>query len=157
MRGGGENAFMPSAATPKTVGFGTRMWWAVRMRCPRCGSRRTFIRRWLGKYERCRTCGIPWRREEGFELGPLALNTVITFFTLAVAMAVGFVITYPDVPVVPMILWCAGIALLLPLIAYPFTFLIWLAFDLAVHPPEAKELSDAAAAVAHGSPDAPPE
>ena len=142
---------MSGAAIPNNVRFGTGVWRALRMRCPRCGNRRTFIRRWLGKYPRCRTCGIPWRREEGFELGPLALNTVITFFVLAVAMAVGFVITYPDVPILPMILWCGLIALLLPLIAYPFTFLIWLAFDLAVHPPEAEEVAGAAAAVADGT------
>ena len=139
---------MSSAPTPNTIRFGKALGRAVRMRCPWCGSRRTFVRRWLGKYPRCRTCGIEWRREEGFELGPLALNTVITFFVLAVAMAIGFVITYPDVPILSMILWCSGIALLLPLIAYPFTFLIWLAFDVAVHPPDAKELAEASAAVA---------
>ena len=52
---------------------------AVLLKCPLCGSRRTFIRRWLGRHERCRTCGIEWHREQGFELGPIALNSVFTF------------------------------------------------------------------------------
>jgi uncharacterized protein (DUF983 family) len=122
-------------------------WRAARLRCPWCGSRRAFIRRWLGKYPHCRTCGIGWRREEGFELGPVALNTVVTFFSLTVAMAVGFIITYPDVPVVGLIAWCAAIALLMPLLMFPVTFMLWLAFDLLVHPPDAAELADAASRV----------
>jgi len=38
-------------------------------------------------------------------------------------------------------------AILLPLIAYPWTYTLWLAFDLATHKPDERELSEAAAAV----------
>jgi hypothetical protein len=108
----------------------------------------------LGKYERCRTCGIRWRREEGFELGAITVNTVITFIVLVAAMTVGFVTTAPDIPVAPMVLSLVGIAVVMPVLIYPFTFTIWLAFDLAVHRPEPAELADAAAAVtAAASPD----
>ena len=69
---------MPS----KDPSFGRMVRRALVLHCPWCGSRRTFIRRWLGKYERCRTCGIRWRREEGFELGAVTVNTVITFIVL---------------------------------------------------------------------------
>jgi uncharacterized protein (DUF983 family) len=121
---------------------------AIVLRCPWCGARRTFIRKWLGKYPRCRTCGIRWRREEGFELGAVALNTAFTFLILAIGMTIGFVVTAPDIPVVPMVLSLIGIAVLMPIVIYPFTFTIWLAFDLAVHRPDAAELAEAAAAVA---------
>ena len=117
------------------------------MRCAWCGSRRTFIRRWLGKYPRCRTCGLRWRREEGFELGPVALNTVITFFCLAVGMGIGFVVSYPDIAVWPIVGSCIAIAVLLPILIYPLTFTVWFAFDVLAHPPEAAELEEAAAAV----------
>ena len=117
------------------------------LHCPWCGSRRTFIRRWLGKHARCRTCGIRWRREEGFELGAVAINTALTFLALGIGMTIGFVLTAPDIPVVPMVLWLVGIAVLMPIVIYPFTFTIWLAFDLAVHRPEATELAEATAAV----------
>ncbi|MEY2581305.1 MAG: hypothetical protein QOE09_1154 [Ilumatobacteraceae bacterium] len=132
----------------KDPSFGLMLRRALLLRCPWCGSRRTFIRRWLGKYERCRTCGIRWRREEGFELGAVTLNTVLTFLVLTIGMAVGFIITYPDIPVVPMVLSLVGIAVLMPIIIYPFTFTIWLAIDLAVHPLDDAELAEAAAAVA---------
>jgi uncharacterized protein (DUF983 family) len=121
---------------------------ALVLRCPWCGARRTFIRRWLGKYERCRTCGIRWRREEGFELGAVTVNIVLTFIVLTAAMTVGFVMTSPDIPVVPMILALVGVAVLMPVVIYPFTFTIWLALDLAVHRPEPVEMAEALTAVA---------
>lgn len=137
---------MPS----KEPSFGRMMRRALILHCPWCGSRRTFIRKWLGKYERCRTCGVRWRREEGFELGAVALNTLFTFLALAVGMTIGFILTAPDIPVWPMILSLVGIAVVMPIVIYPFTFTIWLAFDLAVHRPEQRELLEAAAAVVPG-------
>jgi uncharacterized protein (DUF983 family) len=124
--------------------FGTAFSRGLRLRCAWCGSRRTFIRLWLGKYPRCRTCGLRWRREDGFEIGPLALNTVITFAVLAIGMFVGFVLTYPDVAVVPIILTLIGIAVLLPVLIYPLTFTLWFAVDVASHPPTPAELAEAA-------------
>ena len=132
----------------KEPSFGHMMRRALVLRCPWCGSRRTFIRKWLGKHDRCRTCGIRWRREEGFELGAVALNTALTFLVLAIGMTIGFVLTSPDIPVWPMVLSLIGIAVFMPIAIYPFTFTMWLAFDLAVHRPEAPELLEAAAAVA---------
>ncbi len=84
----------------------------------------------------------------GFELGAITVNTVVTFFALTVAMAVGIITTTPDIPVLPLVVGLAIGALLLPVIIYPFTYTIWLAFDLAVHRPEPAELAEAHAAIA---------
>ena len=124
----------------------TAFWRGVRLRCAWCGSRRTFIRRWLGKYPRCRTCGLRWRREDGFEIGAVALNTVVTFFCLAVAMGVGFVVSYPDIAVWPIVGVCIAIAVVLPILIYPWTFTVWFAVDVVAHPPDGRELAEAAAA-----------
>jgi uncharacterized protein (DUF983 family) len=107
---------MPS----KDPSFGRMMRRAIVLLCPWCGARRTFIRRWLGKYDRCRTCGIRWRREEGFELGAVTINTVLTFIVLTAGMTVGFIMTAPDIPVLPMVLSLLGVALLMPIVIYPF-------------------------------------
>lgn len=136
---------MSGTLRPKTA-----FWRGLRLRCAWCGSRRTFIRHWLGKYPRCRTCGLEWRREEGFELGPVALNTVITFFCLTVGMAIGFVVSYPDIAVWPILLSCIAVAVLLPILIYPLTFTLWFAFDVLAHPPDAAELAEARAALAAG-------
>ena len=135
---------MPS----KDPSFGRMMRRALVLRCPWCGSRRTFIHRWFRKYDRCRTCGIRWRREEGFELGAVTINTVLTFIVLTACMTVGFIATSPDIPVLPMVLSLLGIAVLMPIVIYPFTFTIWLALDLAVHRPDAAEMIEAAGVVA---------
>lgn len=136
---------MASKLRPRTA-----FWRGLRLRCAWCASRRTFIRRWLGKYPRCRTCGLEWRREEGFELGPVALNTVITFFSLTVGMAIGFVVSYPDIAVGPIVISCLAVALFLPILIYPLTFTVWFAFDVLVHPPDAAELAAAGAALDPG-------
>lgn len=119
--------------------------------CPRCGGRKSFIKHWLGRYERCRTCGIRWHREHGFELGPIALNVVFTFFSLAVIMTVAFIATSPDYDVAALTALVVGAAIVLPLVFHPFTYTLWLAFDLAVHPPEEREVADADAFVAQNA------
>jgi uncharacterized protein (DUF983 family) len=134
---------MPS----KDPSFGRMLLRGLARRCPWCGARRTFIHRWLGKYERCRTCGIRWRREEGFELGAVTVNTVLTFIVLTVGMTVGFIVTSPDIPVAPLVFALIGVAVLMPIVIYPFTFTIWLALDLAVHRPDVAELAEASIAV----------
>lgn len=120
---------------------------ALVLRCPQCGARRTFIRRWLGRHERCRTCGIRWHREHGFELGPVALNVVVTFFSLGVSMAVGFIATAPDFPVGTLTAVVIATAVMVPLLVQPFTYTVWLAFDLASRRPDDAELAAAAAAL----------
>jgi len=100
----------------------------------------------MQRYERCRTCGIGWHREHGFELGPIALNVVITFGVLAVGMVVAFVATSPDFPVTALTLGFVAGAVIIPLLAFPFTNTLWLAIDLATHPPSENELAEAAEA-----------
>lgn len=116
--------------------------------CPWCGHRRTFLRGWFRRHDRCRTCGIRWQREVGFELGAVTVNTIVTFGVLTIAMAVGFVVTAPNIPVLPLVVSLFAVALVVPVLIYPFTYTVWLAFDLAVHPPDAAELREAMLAVA---------
>ncbi len=122
------------------------VWRAVRLRCPHCGSRRTFLRGWFRRYPRCRTCGIAWQRETGFELGAVTINTLVTFLSIVVGMIIGFVATVPEVPVLAMVFWLGLVAALMPIVIYPFTYTIWLAVDLAVHPVDGDERAAAAAA-----------
>jgi uncharacterized protein (DUF983 family) len=121
---------------------------ALVLRCPHCGARRTFLAGWFRRHDRCRTCGIRWRREEGFELGAVTINTVLTFGSIVVVMAAVVIATVPDVPGLPLVGALAGVALLMPVLVYPFTYTLWLAVDLRVHPPDAQELAEASLAVA---------
>lgn len=134
-----------SQSTPSNATMFRR---AAVLTCPRCGRRKTFIKHWLGRYQRCRSCGIEWHREHGFELGPIALNVVFTFGSLAVLMVAAFVVTAPDYDAVFLTTLVVGAAILLPLLFHPFTYTLWLAFDLLSHPPDERELAEADAAVA---------
>ncbi len=91
----------------------------------------------------------------GFELGAVTISTILTFGAIAICMAVGFVVTAPDIPVLPLMLGIGAVGVVVPVVAYPFSYTLWLAFDLAVHPPEAAELSAAAASVAAGDTEPP--
>jgi hypothetical protein len=98
----------------------------------------------LRKSERCVDCGYRYGREEGFELGAVTMNTVVTFGCLAVFLVVGLVSTSPDVPVLKLIVIGETIALLLPVFFYPISYTLWAAVDLSMVPLRAGEAEDAA-------------
>lgn len=143
----GEEVPRVKDVATRSTSFWRMMGRAITLRCPRCGSRRTFLRGWFRKHERCRTCGIRWQREVGFELGAVTMNTIVTFGLLTVMMTVGFIMTSPDIPVLPFVLTLGVTALVVPILIYPFTYTMWLAFDLAVHPVDEVEALEAAVAV----------
>jgi uncharacterized protein (DUF983 family) len=129
------------------VSFPRMLGRAVRLRCPRCGGRRAWRRGWFGRLDRCRTCGYRYERQEGFMLGSLTVNIVVTFGAILVVVVVGMIVTYPDIAVVPIVLACIAVAALVPLLVYPFTSTIWAAIDLAMHPLQPAEVADASAAL----------
>ena len=117
---------------------------ALLRRCPRCGGKGWF-RGWFAKVERCRTCGYRYEREPGFLLGAVTINTIVTFGLLAAVLLVGTILSYPDIAVVPMLIASGAVAILVPIIFYPFSYTVWAAVDLAMRPLDAAEQADAAA------------
>lgn len=81
-------------------------------------------------------------------MGPIALNSVITFGLLAIGMVVAFIATAPDFPVGALTVGFVIGAVVIPLALFPFTNTLWLAVDLLTHRPDEKELTDASIAVA---------
>ncbi len=76
-----------------------------------------------------------WRRgDEGFELGAVAVSTVIVIGALMVAMGIGVVLTWPDIAVAPLLAVLGPAALILPVLAYPMSYTVWQALDLAMRP-----------------------
>jgi uncharacterized protein (DUF983 family) len=136
-----------AADSTEPVSFGRMLGRAVRLRCPRCGGRRAWLRGWFGRLDRCRTCGYRYERQEGFMLGSLTVNTILTFGAILAVVVIGIVATYPDIAVVPVVLACIAVAILVPLLVYPFTSTIWGAIDLAMHPLQPAEVADASAAL----------
>jgi hypothetical protein len=49
-----------------------------------------------------------------------------------VVLVVGMIASHPDIAVVPMMAACVGVAVVVPIVAYPFTHTLWAAVDLAM-------------------------
>jgi uncharacterized protein (DUF983 family) len=113
------------------------LWRGVRRRCAWCGGRGAFFTGWFSKQDRCKTCGIGWHRGyEGFELGAMTISAVVCLGALVVGLAIGLIVTWPDIAVVPLLVILAPVALLLPIVVYPVSYTVWQAVDLAMRPPE---------------------
>ena len=145
---------VPARTTPTGVAspmemptVGSMLARVLTLRCPWCGGRKTFVRRWLGRHRRCPTCGLRWRREDGFELGPMTLNIILTFLAVLAAMGIAIGVTLPDIPVTKVVVALAAVAAVVPLIVFPWCNLAWFAVDLRAHPPSATELAEARAVV----------
>jgi uncharacterized protein (DUF983 family) len=108
---------------------------ALRLRCPWCGGG-PVLESWFKLRERCGACVLALERgEPGYFVGALAFNLV----ALELLFVAGFVLvalwTWPDPPW-DLLLWGSIATLVVgSLVAYPFTKLAWLAFDLAFRPP----------------------
>ncbi len=114
---------------------------ALRLRCPNCGGGPVRAS-WLKRLPGCPVCGLRLDRgENDYFIGAYLLNLIVAEVLLFVGLLGVVALTWPDPP------WDAiqygGIALMIvaPLVTYPFTELLWLAFDLAFRPLTPAELA----------------
>jgi uncharacterized protein (DUF983 family) len=108
----------------------------MRRRCPLCAESGLF-RRWFFIQARCPRCNFRLEeRIEGHWIGSLGMNTIVSLAALMITMIAGFVITYPDMPAGPLVASSVTVALVVPLVFYPFSKTLWSAIDLAMRPLE---------------------
>jgi uncharacterized protein (DUF983 family) len=101
-------------------------------RCPRCGGGRLF-ETWFRIRPRCPRCGLRLEREEGGFLGAMVLNYVATAVVWVAVMIAWLVVDLPDVEVLALTLTSIGVAILVPLLFWPFSKSIWAAVDYLVY------------------------
>jgi uncharacterized protein (DUF983 family) len=106
------------------------LWWGFTRRCARCGSGKLF-RHYLHMVPDCPRCGLHFEREQGYWAGALAINIIATGGLFAVVFVTLLAFTIPDVPVVPLLAVLIPIALLGPIVYYPFSKTVWVAVDRA--------------------------
>jgi hypothetical protein len=90
--------------------------------------------------ERCPRCGLRFERIDGHWSGDLGINTIVSFGALFVTLIVGFAVTWPDVPGIPLFLCAVSVAAIVPVVFFPFSKTIWLAIDLMMRPLEPDEV-----------------
>lgn len=113
------------------------LWRAVRRRCPWCGGRGACFTGWFRKTGHCQSCGLQWRRGDvGFELGAATVSVILTFGPLLLLLAGMMAITWPEVRALPMFIALAVVAVVLPVLIYGPSHLIWQSIDIVMRPPD---------------------
>lgn len=116
---------------------------AVIVRCPNCGGG-PVLKDWFHLRESCPTCGIALERgeESDYYIGGMLLNIALCFVIFAVGFWGVLILTYPRVPWDVLQYGLVAAMLLLPVLLYPISRLVWLAVDLAVRPQSEKTDKD---------------
>ncbi|MBM3805684.1 MAG: hypothetical protein FJW19_03425 [Actinobacteria bacterium] len=111
-------------------------------RCPHCGWRGAFFVSWFRTQKTCRGCNLVWQRNlEGFMLGALAINFIVTGSALLATLVTGVAVTYPDIAILELLVSTVGVTLLVGVFGYPISYTLWLAVDLSMRPLDADELA----------------
>jgi uncharacterized protein (DUF983 family) len=112
---------------------------ALRLRCPFCGRKKMFYM-WVKSFERCANCGLLFDRgEPDYYIGAYTINLIVAELIVVAAMLVVIFATWPEVPWEVMPWGLAVLAILGPLVTYPFSKSLWLGLDLLFRPAEPKD------------------
>jgi len=101
------------------------------MRCARCGSGHLFTG-YFRMVPDCPRCGLHFEREQGYWAGALAINIVAVGGLFAIVFVALLIATIPNVPVAPLLAILVPIAVLGPIVFYPFSKTVWVAVDLGI-------------------------
>ncbi len=80
------------------------------------------------------------RDEPGYWVGSYTVNIFVTETAFAVVFVAGMFLTWPKVPWTALGRVCAAIAILIPILAFPYTKLLYLAIDLVFRPVDPDDL-----------------
>nr|MDQ3305649.1 DUF983 domain-containing protein [Actinomycetota bacterium] len=107
-------------------------------RCPLCGQGGLF-RNWFTLADRCSRCALRFERIEGHWVGALGMNTIVSFSVLFVVVVVGLVLSHPAYRMAPLVIAAAVTAVVVPLVFFPSSKMLWTAIDLLMRPLEPGE------------------
>jgi uncharacterized protein (DUF983 family) len=114
---------------------------AFRLRCPNCGGG-PILRSWLRFREHCPACGLPLERgEHGYQVGSYMFNIVASELIFATIFLAVLLWTWPTPPWELLQYGGIGLMVLAPLVFFPFSKTLFLAFDLIFRPATPEELS----------------
>lgn len=110
-------------------------------RCARCGEHKLF-RRWLTMVPACPRCGLRFEREEGAWLGGVVINMGATQTFVIILLVAGLVLTWPDVPLVKLLIVDAVLITAFSMWFLPFSKTLWVAIDLWLRSGDAEDRAD---------------
>jgi uncharacterized protein (DUF983 family) len=124
---------MRSSADPGTGQLKRVLARALRMRCPSCGQAAAFTS-WFHMRDRCPVCHFFFERGDGYFIGATCINLVAAIILPAMAYAVVLAVTWPNAAWLGAAIAAIVLAVLVPVLFYPFARIIWLALDLVIRP-----------------------
>ncbi len=85
--------------------------------------------------DRCPNCDLQYEREEGYWLGAVLINTVVTIGLFTATMTTWAIASWPEPPWTTMTATGIVINLIVPLLFYPLSKTLWVAIEISAHPP----------------------
>jgi len=113
---------------------------ALRLRCPVCGGGPIRLG-WVSLVPSCPVCGLHLDRgEPGYWIGSWTINLFVTEGVFAAVFAGALLLAWPALSWTALAVLCIALAILTPVLVFPYTKLLFLALDLAFRPPEPRDL-----------------
>lgn len=109
----------------------TQLLRSVTLRCPHCGGRGLF-RHWFAMKEACPTCGLSLTVSN--TIGANLLNLVAVEVLLMIVITTVVVRSWPNPPWDLLQYGAPLLMVVAPLVLYPVSKSLFVAFDLALHP-----------------------
>lgn len=123
----------------------TRAFRGLVRRCARCGGP-AFVS-WFRMADTCPNCGVRFEREEGYWVGAMIMNTIVTFALFGIVFIGLIVATWPDVDWTLVTVASLAVCGLVPVIFYPISKSLWFGLQISWHPLEPHEIEAARARV----------
>ncbi len=115
---------------------------ALTLQCPNCGAR-PILASWFKLVPACRRCHLrPERGESDYFLGGMMFNIALAETVFVIVLIATLAVTWPRVPWSLLQYGAPAAMVLAPILLYPFSKLVWLAFDLMLRPVVPNDLSD---------------
>lgn len=107
---------------------------ALMLRCPNCGAR-GIVASWFKLAPACPRCRLrPERGESDYFLGGMMFNIGLAEGVFVIALIITLLVTWPRVPWSLLQYGAPAAMVLAPILLYPVSRLVWLAFDLMLRP-----------------------
>jgi len=107
---------------------------ALTLRCPNCGAR-GIVASWFKLAPACARCRLrPERGESDYFLGGMMFNIALAEAVFVTALIITLLVTWPRVPWSLLQYGAPAAMVLAPILLYPVSRLVWLAFDLMLRP-----------------------
>jgi len=114
---------------------------ALRLRCPNCGEGRLLISWWKVR-KTCERCGLHFDRgESDYFIGAYTINLIVAELIVVAAILGGMFLSWPNVPWTLLMYSLVPLAVLAPVLTFPYSRALWLAIDLRFRPPEPSDFS----------------